>query len=93
VNGDTDFEADETFSLKLDHPVNCYIATSRATATILNDDSRTFSIAPASYPEGTGCLANGGRSGGNMVITLSNPVTVRAYRMVMGMHIVPSCML
>jgi RHS repeat-associated protein len=39
VNGDTTFEADETFKLNLSDAVNATIANSSATGTIVNDDA------------------------------------------------------
>ena len=38
VAGDTEFEADETFSLGLSNPVNATLGTARATGTIQNED-------------------------------------------------------
>ncbi|HLL74896.1 MAG TPA: carboxypeptidase regulatory-like domain-containing protein, partial [Pyrinomonadaceae bacterium] len=45
VNGDTDFEEDETFFLDLSSPTNATIADARAQATITNDDGvPTFNV-------------------------------------------------
>lgn len=38
VNGDTDFEGDETFTVTLSAPVNATIGDSQGTGTIVNDD-------------------------------------------------------
>ncbi len=38
VNGDTVFEADETFQLRLSGPVNAALGKAQGTATIINDD-------------------------------------------------------
>ncbi|BCM92548.1 serine/threonine-protein kinase PknD [Abditibacteriota bacterium] len=38
INGDTTFEADETFTLNLSTPLGATLGTSSATGTILNDD-------------------------------------------------------
>ncbi len=39
VNGDTDFEPDEGFTVTLSNPVNANITTATASGTILNDDA------------------------------------------------------
>ncbi len=39
VNGDTEIESDETFTLSLNNPVNVIIADGNATGIIINDDS------------------------------------------------------
>jgi hypothetical protein len=39
INGDTDFEPDETFTLTLSNPVNATLSRSVAIGTILNDDA------------------------------------------------------
>jgi hypothetical protein len=38
IAGDTEFEADETFTLGLSNPVNATLGAARATGTILNED-------------------------------------------------------
>jgi hypothetical protein len=56
--GDTLFEAGETFTLALSGPVNATLGAGQeqAIATISDDDvAPSFSIAPASYAEGTAC--------------------------------------
>jgi hypothetical protein len=70
VVGDTAFEGDETLSLVLSGPVNAALGAGQeqATATISNDDAPpSFSIAPASYVEGTACANNSG----GLVVALS----------------------
>ncbi|WP_076069495.1 Calx-beta domain-containing protein [Sphingomonas montana] len=56
ANGDTTFEADETFSVTLSNASMGTISDAQATGTILNDDAAppvgTFSIADASVAEG-----------------------------------------
>jgi hypothetical protein len=52
VNGDTTYEADETFTVVLSSSVKATIATGTGTGTVLNDDSLpTLSVADASVPE------------------------------------------
>jgi hypothetical protein len=63
VVGDTLFEGDETFIFVLLNQVNAMLAggPSQPTATISDDDAApSFSIAPASYAEGTACANNNG---------------------------------
>ncbi|MCX7552556.1 hypothetical protein OS175_01595 [Marinicella sp. S1101] len=73
VNGDTTLENDETFTAALSNlqagglPVS--IGTAIGTATILNDDVASLSIADASITEG-----DGGGSNLNFVVTLSGDV-------------------
>ena len=59
VNGDTKFEADQTFSVVLSNASNGTLGTSTGTGTITNDDSRpTISINNISHIEGaTGTTA------------------------------------
>ncbi|XGV98293.1 MAG: DUF4347 domain-containing protein [Leptolyngbya sp. BL-A-14] len=53
VNGDTKFEADQTFSVGLSNASNGKLGTSTGTGTITNDDSRpTISINNVSHIEG-----------------------------------------
>lgn len=53
VNGDTRFEANETFTLTLTGPTGATISTATGTGTIANDDNApTLSIASASFIEG-----------------------------------------
>ncbi len=42
INGDTDYEPDETFTVTLSSPINATIEGEKATGTILNDDSASF---------------------------------------------------
>lgn len=80
VLGDTVYENDETFGLRLFNPAYATIAQAVGTATILNDDppppQPTISIAAGSVLEG-----NSGVTTANFVVTLSNTyyqrVTVR----------------
>ncbi|AOC54544.1 Alkaline phosphatase [Microcystis aeruginosa NIES-2481] len=53
VSGDTDFEANEGFTVTLSSPTNAYITTATATGTITNDDlpSITLAVAPGSVNE------------------------------------------
>lgn len=64
VNGDTQVEANETFTVRLFNAVNATIANGTATGTILNDDGEgcTYSISPANLNTG----ANG--SSGNTIL-------------------------
>jgi hypothetical protein len=48
VNGDTEFEANETFRVILTNVVNATITNVFGTGTILNDDTCSYSISPAS---------------------------------------------
>jgi hypothetical protein len=69
VNGDTTYEADETFTVVLSSPVKATIGTGTGTGTILNDDSApTIAVADASVPE-----ADTGQT-----TTASIPVTLSA---------------
>ncbi|MEO1246843.1 MAG: Calx-beta domain-containing protein [Pseudomonadota bacterium] len=52
VAGDTEIEADETFSLQLTNPVSATLARSQGVATIVNDDFPLLSIAAVSLIEG-----------------------------------------
>ena len=56
VNGDTNAEPDETFTISLSNPVGATLGTATATGTIQDDDSvtPTLSISPTkvSHPEG-----------------------------------------
>lgn len=63
VNGDTQVEANETFTVRLSNAVNATIVNGTATGTILNDDGEgcAFSISPANL----NTSANG--SSGNMI--------------------------
>src|SRR5207302_939807 len=53
VNGDTTFEPDEGFALKLSNPANATIADDTGAGTIQNDDAQPqISIDNVSHPEG-----------------------------------------
>ena len=67
VNGDTLFEADETFTLTLSGPTNATLFDGVATGTIANDDAAPgISIADVSLAEG-----NSGSTAFNFTVTLS----------------------
>lgn len=61
VNGDTTFEADETFFLNLTGPVNATLNDAQGQATILNDDPApsivSFAAATYTVNEGAGSIA------------------------------------
>ncbi len=69
VNGDTNFEADETFKLDLSNPVNAFLSNTQATGTITNDDSATLGINSVSILEGNKGDANKSL---NFTVTLSD---------------------
>ena len=52
IIGDTTFEANETFTVKLSNVINATIADGQATGTITNDDPPALSIADVSISEG-----------------------------------------
>ena len=61
VNGDTNVEPDETFTVNLGKPVNAGVVTAQGTGTIVNDDSPpTISIDNISQAEGNTGTANFG---------------------------------
>jgi uncharacterized delta-60 repeat protein len=59
INGDTNFEADETFELRLSNPSGASLATTSVTQTITKDDAApTVQVTPVSKAEGnTGTTA------------------------------------
>ena len=64
VNGDTTFEASETFFVTLSNAINAVISDNRATGTITNDDGvPSMSISDVSSDEGTNFI---------FVVSLSN---------------------
>ena len=71
VNGDTDFETDESFTVVLSNPTGSVtapgvaITTDTGTATISNDDNNTVSIADAVVGEGDGTVT--------LTLTLEGP--------------------
>ena len=71
VQGDTQVESDETFTLTLSNPVNSTLADASATATIENDDTAPtipdINIAGASVTEGDSGTVNV-----NLTVTLSS---------------------
>lgn len=71
VNGDTQFEPNETFNLNLTSPTNATIGDSQGVGTILNDDSQpTISIADTAVTEG-----NSGTTTAAFTVSLSNAST------------------
>jgi hypothetical protein len=52
VNGDTDFEPNETFAVNLTNPINGYLAASQGIGTIENDDLPALTIAGFAATEG-----------------------------------------
>ncbi|HEV2883461.1 MAG TPA: Calx-beta domain-containing protein, partial [Pyrinomonadaceae bacterium] len=67
VNGDTTFEADETFTVQLSSPSNATIADADGAGTIQNDDTApTLSINDVAVTEG-----NGGTTNATFTVTLS----------------------
>ena len=69
VKGDTKFESDETFTLRLTHALGATLSDSIGLGTIDNDDSKpVISIAGGSMLEG-----NSGSHTLNFAVTLSNP--------------------
>jgi hypothetical protein len=68
VNGDTTFEANETFTVNLSSPVNATIADSQGAGTITNDDSQPkISINDLSVDEG-----DSGTTNAASTVSLSN---------------------
>lgn len=68
VNGDTQFEPNETFNLNLTSPTNATIGDSQGVGTIVNDDSQpTISIADTAVTEG-----NSGTTTAAFTVSLSN---------------------
>ena len=69
VNGDTTFEANETFFVNLSNEANATISDSQGVGTIQNDDAQpSISIGDLSQAEG-----NAGTSSFDFAVTLSNP--------------------
>src|SRR6185503_6403831 len=69
ANGDTKFEPDEAFNLKLTTPTNATIADDTGVGTIQNDDAQpTISVNDVSHAEG-----NSGQTAYAFTISLSNP--------------------
>jgi hypothetical protein len=69
VNGDTSFEANETFFVNLSNETNATISDNQGVGTIQNDDAQpTISIGDQSQAEG-----NAGTSSFDFAVTLSNP--------------------
>ena len=70
VKGDTTVEPDETFHVDLAAAVKAVIGTTRATATIVDDDRGTITIGSVSVDEG-----NSGTVDATFPVTLSAPAT------------------
>ena len=69
VNGDTKFEATETFFVTLSGATNATVTDNQGSGTVTNDDAQpTISINDVSVTEG-----NAGTSGAGFTVTLSNP--------------------
>jgi hypothetical protein len=66
INGDTEFEANETFTLTLTTPVGATLGAATATGTITNDDALSLAIADSSTQE-----RDLGLTQFNFVVTLS----------------------
>lgn len=72
VNGDLNYEPDETFTVNLSNPANATIAPSQGTGTILNDDGRPpLSVSNVSRQEG-----NSGLTPFVFTVTLDQPTGV-----------------
>ena len=68
INGDTQFENDETFVLNLSNAVNGTIADAQGQGTITNDDTApTLSVGDVTLAEG-----NSGTTNANFVVSLSS---------------------
>jgi hypothetical protein len=71
VNGDTDYEANETFTLNLSNQVGANLAKAQATGTITNDDAApVITVSDATVNEG-----NSGTSYAVFTLTLSKPIS------------------
>jgi CSLREA domain-containing protein len=71
VNGDTNVEPDEAFTVHLSNAVNATISDADGTGTIVNDDAATFSIDDVTKNEG-----NGGTTSFTFTVTISGaPLT------------------
>lgn len=68
VNGDTDAESDETFTVGLSNASNATISTQSATGTILDDDNFVLTVGNTSVAEG-----NSGTKQMTFTLTLSKP--------------------
>ena len=74
VNGDTTYEADETFRVQLSNAVGATISNAIGTGTILNDDAQpSFAIDDVSHSEG-----NSGTTEYVFTITKSGPTALDA---------------
>lgn len=69
INGDTEVESNETFTVNVSNVTGATVLNSQALGTISNDDSATLSIADASLVEG-----NSGISTATFALTLSQPM-------------------
>ncbi len=64
VNGDTTVEPNETFFVNLSNPTNATISDNQGLGTIVNDDSCTYTLSPAS-PQSVGAAAS------NLTVTVT----------------------
>ena len=69
INGDTEVESNETFTVNLGNVMGATLLNSQALGTINNDDSATLSIADVSVVEG-----NSGIATASFAVTLSQPM-------------------
>jgi hypothetical protein len=58
VNGDTKYEANETFVVDLSGPVNATILDSQGTGTITNDDAATYLLTVSTAGPGSGSVTS-----------------------------------
>ena len=71
INGDTQFEPNETFNLNLTNPTNATIGDSQGVGTIINDDTQpTISIGDTAVTEG-----NSGTATAAFTVSLTNAST------------------
>src|SRR5204862_2909818 len=74
VNGDTTYEADESFTVRLSNPSNATISHADGTGTIVNDDAApSFSIDDVSHNEG-----NSGTTSFVFTVTKTGPTGLSA---------------
>ena len=75
INGDTQFESNETFLVNLDTSINATIADSQALGTIINDDAPTILLtvgAGSGTPNYTTSWYNNGAAGGTGAVPIEN---------------------
>ena len=71
VTGDTDYEADETFTLKLSSPVSATLADASGMGTILNDDSPPVVTDDATLSLNDVAVLEGNSGSSNLVFTVN----------------------